>query len=79
MPKTKTKKEKGLTMTEAKLECKRLGIKVCEEYDKRFKNTWLYTLGDKTVEPVLRNKIVHKPKKAKKKFTWDELIGAAKS
>lgn len=73
---TKTKK-KLITMKEAKAEAARLGLKVAEEYDKRFKNTWLYTIGQ-DVEPVRRKEIVHVAKAVKKPLTMKELIALAK-
>ena len=72
----KTAKPKEMTLTQAKAECARLGLEVAMEYDKRYKNTWLYTLG-KDVEPVLRSSIVHKKKPAKKKLSWKELATLA--
>lgn len=72
--KKKTKKAARLTLAEIKLRCAELGLQVAEEYDKRYKNTWLYTMGDKSVEPVLRTSIVHVKKKEKKKISWDDLV-----
>ena len=69
-------KQKGMTLKEAKQAVATNGLKVSEEYDKRFKNTWLYVLGQ-DVEPVLRNKIVHQPKPEKKKLSWAALQMAA--
>ena len=73
---SRVKKQKRITMKEAKQEVSSLGLVVSPEYDKRFINTWLYTLGQE-VEPVLRNKIVHVKKEPKKKVTWADLMGAA--
>lgn len=78
MTKPKVKKQKGLTVAEAKAECARLGLQVAKEYDKRFKNTWLYTLNPNSgIKPVLRTSIVHKPKPAKKALSWADLQAAA--
>ena len=63
MVKTKTKKVKKVTMTEAKAEAARLGLQVADKYDKRYLNTWLYTIGEK---------------EAKKPLTMAELIALAK-
>ena len=81
MAKTKTKKvvkPKRLTMKEAKMEASRLGLVVAAQYDKRFINTWLHTIGE-DVEPVLRTSIVHKPKKKKKQLSWADLADLAEA
>jgi len=75
----KVKKVKRITMKEAKMEAARLGLEVALEYDKRFINTWLYTIGDTSVEPVLRSVIVHKPKKKKKNLSWADLASLAEA
>lgn len=84
-PKTATKtkavkkaKPKKRSLADIKLECAQKGLEVAAEYDKRFRDTWLYTLGE-DVEPVLRTAIVHKPKKAKKKLSWADLKATAKT
>jgi len=75
----KTKKAKRMTIKEAKMEASRLGLIVAKDYDKRFINTWLYTIGDTTVEPVLRTSIVHKPKKVKKTLSWADLASLSEA
>lgn len=75
---TKTKKKKGTTMTEAKAEAARLGLEVSAKYDRRFLNTWLYTIGDTSVEPVERKQIVHVKKEKKQPLTMAQLIALAK-
>lgn len=71
-------KPKPMTMAQAKAECASLGLQVAAEHDKRFKNTWLYTLNPNSgVEPVLRTQIVHKPKKKKKVLSWSEMQAVA--
>lgn len=76
-PKAKKQpKPKQRSLADIKLECAKKGLEVAEEYDKRFRNTWLHTLGE-DVEPVLRASIVHKPKKAKKKLSWGDLKASA--
>lgn len=77
MTKTKVKKEKKLTLKDAKLEAARLGLEVNTKYDKRFINTWLYTLGH-SVQPVERKLIVHVPT-IKKSVSLAELIKLAES
>ena len=77
MPKTKkAKKPARMTLRQAKIEAAQLGLEVAAQYDKRFINTWLYTLGQ-DVEPVERKAIVHKPKATKKKLSWDQLAKLA--
>lgn len=71
MPKSTKKKE--ITLKDAKLEAARLGLEVNDKYDKRFINTWLYTIG-KNVEPVERKQIVHVTKKEKSVLSMAELI-----
>jgi hypothetical protein len=73
----KNKKVKHITMTEAKAEAARLGLQVAENYDKRYLNTWLYTIGQ-DVAPVERKQIVHVPKVSKRPLTMAELIILAK-
>jgi len=68
-----------MTMKEAKMEAARLGLVVAADYDKRFINTWLYTIGDTSVKPVMRSVIVHKPKKKKKTLSWSELANLAEA
>jgi len=75
--KAKVKKPKKITMTEAKAEAARLGLDVSPKYDKRYLNTWLFTIGQ-DVEPVERKQIVHVPKVKKKALTMAELIALAK-
>lgn len=75
---TKTRKQKKITMTEAKAEAARLGLEVSHKYDRRYLNTWLYTIGDTSVEPVERKQIVHVVKEKKKALTMSELIALAK-
>lgn len=77
MAKTKAKKAKKITLTEAKAEAARLGLEVAEKYDKRYLNTWLYTIGQ-PVDPIERKQIVHIKKEAKKPLTMAELISLAK-
>lgn len=67
------KKEKQIRLGDAKLEAARLGLEVNSLYDKRFLNTWLYTIGHK-VEPVERKQIVHVAKKEKPALSMAELI-----
>ena len=73
-----TKKKKGTTMTEAKAEAARLGLEVAAKYDKRFLNTWLYTIGDTSVEPVERKQMVHVKKEKKQPLTMAQLMALAK-
>ena len=70
---SKTKKKKEITLKDAKLEAARLGLEVNNKYDKRFINTWLYTIG-KDVKPVERKQIVHVAKKEKPVLSMAELI-----
>lgn len=77
MAKTKVKKVKKTTLSQAKAEAARLGLEVSEEYDKRYLDTWLYTIGEQ-VSPVKRKQIVHVPKVEKKPLTMSELIALAK-
>ena len=72
-----TTKIKRTTMSEAKAEAARLGLVVLPKYDKRYLNTWLFTIGE-DVEPVERKQIVHVPKPKKKALTMAELIALAK-
>lgn len=67
------KKEKQIRLGDAKLEAARLGLEVNSLYDKRFLNTWLYTIGH-NVEPVERKQIVHVAKKEKPALSMAELI-----
>ena len=67
------KKEKQIRLGDAKLEAARLGLEVNSLYDKRFLNTWLYTIGHK-VEPVERKQIIHLAKKEKPALSMAELI-----
>ncbi len=69
----KQKKDKQIKLSDAKLEAARLGLEVNALYDKRFINTWLYTIGHK-VEPVERKEIVHVAKKEKPTLSMAELI-----
>jgi hypothetical protein len=79
MSKAKTKtKEKKWTVKAAKAQAASMGVEVNKKYDKRFLNTWLYTIGE-DVEPVERKQIVHVPKKTKKPLTMKELIALAKT
>lgn len=75
--KSKVNKPKKITMAEAKAEAARLGLKVASNYDKRYLNTWLYTIGH-NVKPIERSQIVHKKKVKKKALTMAELIILAK-
>jgi len=77
MPKAKVKKAKKITMTEAKAEAARLGLEVSPKYDRRYLNTWLFTIGQ-DIDPVERKQIVHKPKAKKQPLTMAELINLAK-
>jgi len=77
MPKTKAKKAKKVTMTEAKAEAARLGLDVSPKYDKRYLNTWLFTIGQ-DVAPIERQQIVHVPRAKKQPLTMAELIALAK-
>ena len=74
--KAKTKSPKW-TIKAAKDQAKSMGLTVSTEYDKRYLNTWLYTIGEK-VEPVRRKEIGHQPKAAKKPLSMKELIALAK-
>lgn len=67
------KKEKQIRLGDAKLEAARLGLEVNSLYDKRFLNTWLYTIGH-NVEPVERKQIIHLAKKEKPALSMAELI-----
>ena len=73
----KSKTIKKITIKEAKAEAARLGLEVSCNYDKRYLNTWLYTIGQ-DVKPVERKQIVHVPKTVKKPLTMAELIALAK-
>lgn len=72
------KKEKTMTLKEAKAECARLGLMVAYDHDKRFKNTWLYTLDPNSgIKPVFRSSMVHKPQPKPKVLSWSDLQSAA--
>lgn len=44
------------------------------KYDKRFKNSWLFLLGEPSVEPVERKQIVHIKKEVPKlTINWAEI------
>jgi hypothetical protein len=70
-------KEKTISMKDAKLEAARLGLQVNSLYDKRFINTWLYTIGQ-PVEPVKRKLLTHVPKKVKVGLTLGDFIKLAR-
>lgn len=70
------KKKTTINLKDAKLEAARLGLEVNSKYDKRFINTWLYTIG-KNVEPVERKLLVHVAKEPKKQLTLSDLIKIA--
>jgi hypothetical protein len=74
--KLEIKKTPKLRIKDVKVEAERLGLQVNPLYDKRFVDTWLYTIG-KDVEPVKRKFIVHVHKKSKKVLTLSELIKLA--
>ncbi len=65
--------KKSITMKDAKLEAARLGLLVSLEYDKRFIDTWLYTIGY-DVQPVKRKLLVHVKKPEKQTLTLNDLI-----
>jgi hypothetical protein len=67
------KKNVKPSLRDVKLEAARLGLEVNSRYDKRFINTWLYTIGEK-VEPVERKLLVHVAKEPKKQLTLSDLI-----
>lgn len=69
----KEKKAIKSNLKDVKLEAARLGLEVNTMYDKRFINTWLYTIGHK-VKPVERKQIVHVAKKKKATLSMAELI-----
>ena len=67
-----------MKLKEAKMKAAEMGLIVANEYDKRFINTWLYTIGQ-DVKPILRTSIIHKPKGKKKSFSWSELASLAEA
>lgn len=72
-----SKNKNTLTIKDAKLEAARLGLQVNNKYDKRFINTWLYTIGH-SVEPVERKLLVHVVKPVKKSLSLSDFITLAK-
>lgn len=71
-------KTKTIGLRDAKLEAARLGLQVNSKYDKRFINTWLFTIGH-AVEPVERQLLVHVAKPIKKSLSMSDLINLAQA
>lgn len=71
-------KTKAISLKDVKLEAARLGLQVNNKYDKRFINTWLYTIGHDVV-PVERKLLVHVTKPIKQSLSMSDLIKLAES
>jgi hypothetical protein len=69
--------QKTVTLKDVKFEAARLGLQVNNKYDKRFINTWLYTIGHDVI-PVERKLLVHVSKPIKKPLTLSDFISLAK-